>query len=210
MPLLSAFRTAAVARGLLDPHTLIDAGRAFGLVRDMPYERASDTRPETLIDEWRGTCSGKHLLLAKVFGELGHDSMFMTALHEFTTVNSPWLPPHLLVEVQRAPVADVHNFLMVEAERGWFAVDATWPLAARALGLPANEAWTPGHNMSVAADIDEIYDVPEDTDPLAFKALLLADHVGAPGTRARERRDHFIDAIGAWLKAALEGRGQLA
>src|SRR5687767_14673548 len=121
MPLLSAFRSAAVARGLLDANSRIDPARAFALVREMPYERASDVRGETLVNEWRGTCSGKHLLLAQLLGELGHDSMFMTALHEFTPVNSPWLPPHLLAEVQRAPVADVHNFLMVEAESGWFA-----------------------------------------------------------------------------------------
>jgi hypothetical protein len=130
--------------------------------------------------------------------------MFMTALHEFTPVNSPWLPRHLLAEVQRAPVADVHNFLMVESERGWFAVDATWPLAARALGLPANEVWAPGRNMTVAADIDEIYDVPDDADPIDFKARVLEDHVGVLGSPGRERRERFIEALSAWLKAALE------
>jgi hypothetical protein len=204
MPLLAAFRSAAVARGLLDGNTRMDAGLAWALVRDMPHERASDTRLETLIEEWRGTCSGKHLLLAQLLGELGHDSMLMTALHEFTPANSPWLPPHLLAEVERAPIPDVHNFLMVESQSGWFAVDATWPLGVRALGLPANEAWAPGRNMTVAADIDEIYDVPDDADPMQFKARLLEDHVGAPGTPARERRERFIEALSAWVKAVLE------
>lgn len=203
MPLLADFRSAAVARGLLEGEARVDGALAFALVRDMPYERASDTRPETLVEEWRGTCSGKHLLLAQLLGELGHDSMLMTVLHEFTPRNSPWLPPHLLAEVERAPVPDVHNFLMVESVSGWFAVDATWPLATRDLGLPVNEAWTAGRNMTIAADIDELYDVPDDADPMEFKQRVLADHAGALGSPERERRERFIEALAAWLQTAL-------
>lgn len=205
MPLLHDFRSASVARGLLEGDTRIDAARAFALVRDMPYERASDARPETLIEEWRGTCSGKHLLLAQLLGELGLDSMFMTALHKFTPSNAAWLPPHLLAEVEAAPVPDVHNFLMVESPAGWFAVDATWPLGTRALGLPANEGWVPGRNMTVAADIDEVYDLPDDADPLEFKQRVLADHAGALGTPERDRRERFIEALSTWLRTELQG-----
>jgi hypothetical protein len=161
----------------------------------MPYARASDTRPETLIEEWRGTCSGKHLLLAALLQELGHDSMLITALHEFTPRNAPWLPPHLLAEVERAPVPDVHNFLMVDDDSGWFAVDATWPLAARALGLPANQAWTPGRNMTVAADVDGLWR-PGDEDPIVLSSAC------SPITRAAHPNRGVANASsgsGAWL-----------
>lgn len=205
MTLIPALRAAALARGLIEADARIDAAHAFALVRDMPYARASDPRPETLIEEWRGTCSGKHLLLGALLRELGHDSMLIHVLHEFTPRNSPWLPPHLLAEAARAPVPDVHNFLMVDHDAGWFAVDATWPLAARTLGLPANELWTPGRNMTVAADVDEIYDTPDDEDPLEFKARVLADHAGEPGTPARVRRERFIEALGTWLADSLPG-----
>jgi hypothetical protein len=203
MPLLHAFRTAAIARGIIEAHEIIDAARAFELVRDIPYERASDTRPHTLIEEWRGTCSGKHLLLEALLRELGRDSLFMTALHRFTPANAPWLPAPLLAEVAHQPVPDVHNFLLVEHDAGWFAVDATWPRGARRLGLPVNEAWTPGRNMTVAADVDEFFETPEDEDPLEFKARVLADHAGEPGTPGRERRERFIEAIAAWLRESL-------
>lgn len=207
MPFLNAFRAAATARGLIESDTRIDAARAFALVRDLPYRRASNAQLETAIEEWRGTCSTKHLLLQELLAELGVDSILMVALHEFTPPNSPWLPPALLEDVRLAPVRDVHNFLRVEAPGGedWFAVDATWPLAARALGLPANERWTPGRNMTIAADIDEMYDVPDDVDPLEFKARVLDDHVGPPGSEARERRERFIEALGAWLATAPTG-----
>ncbi len=203
MPLLSSFRTAAIARSLFEDGAIIDAAQAFELVRDMPYERPSEPRPETVIEEWRGTCSSKHLLLSALLRELGRDNVVMTVLHEFTPRNSAWLPPHLLAEVQREPVPDVHNFLMVEDEAGWFAVDATWPLAARALGLEVNEEWRPGRNMAIAADVDEVYDTPDDEHPLDFKARVLEHHVGESGTPARERRERFIEELAAWLRDAL-------
>lgn len=203
MPLLPAFRAAAIVRGLIEPDAIIDAAQAFAIVRDMPYQRTTDRRPETLIEEWRGTCSGKHLLLGALLRELGHDSIVMTALHEFTPRNAPWLPPELLAEVQLEAVPDVHTFLMVEADAGWFAVDATWPLAAGNLGLPVNATWQPGRNMAIAADIDEIYDTPDDEEPLDFKARVLDNHVGEPGTSARERRERFIEGLARWLDEAL-------
>ncbi len=203
MPLLPAFRAAAIARGLVEDGAIIDAARAFALVRDMPYERASASHPETAIEEWRGTCSSKHVLLGALLRELGRDNVVMTVLHEFTPRNAPWLPPALLAEVEREPVPDVHNFLMVEDETGWFAVDATWPLTARPLGLAVNEEWRPGRNMAVAADIDEVYDTPEDEHPLTFKARVLDHHVGEPGTPARDRRERFIEGLAAWLRTAL-------
>lgn len=203
MPLLPIFRAAAIVRGLIEPDAIIDAAQAFAIVRDMPYQRTTDRRPETLIEEWRGTCSGKHLLLGALLRELGHDSIVMTALHEFTPRNAPWLPPELLAEVQLEAVPDVHTFLMVEADAGWFAVDATWPLAAGNLGLPVNATWQPGRNMAIAADIDEIYDTPDDEEPLDFKARVLDNHVGEPGTPARERRERFIEGLARWLDEAL-------
>lgn len=203
MPLLHAFRTAAIARGLIEDGTIIDAAQAFALVRDMPYERASEPRPETVIEDWRGTCSSKHLLLGALLRELGRDNVVMTVLHEFTPRNSPWLPPTLLAEVQSEPVPDVHNFLMVEDEAGWFAVDATWPVAAKALGLTVNEEWRPGRNMEIAADVDEVYDTPEDEHPLDFKARVLDHHVGERGTPGRQRRERFIEDLAVWLRNAV-------
>ena len=64
----------AVDKGLLKSEEKIDPECAFLLVRDMPYTRASSRDPETIIREWRGTCSGKHYLLKQLFAELGYSS----------------------------------------------------------------------------------------------------------------------------------------
>ena len=203
MPLVPQLRAESVRRGLFPDDSPLRPEAAFVLVRDMPYERASDRQPETIIREWRGTCSGKHYLLAQLLEELGLDVMLLLATHEFTPENSPWLPPHLLEVVREAPLPDVHTFLRVRARADWGAVDATWPLAARDLGMTVNEELVLGRNQKIAADIEELFDVPEDEDAQAFKERVIALHVGPPGSPEAERRDRFIEDLGAWLAEAL-------
>lgn len=202
MILLPILREEAARRGLIAEGERIDPATAFRLVRDMPYRRASDRRPETILREWTGTCSGKHYLLHDLFEELGLASMMIIATHEFTPENSPWLPPHLATEVRLAPLPDVHTFLRVEHDPNlheWMTVDATWPATARSLGLPANPSYQPGRDQQIACDPIEIFHVPEDADPQELKERILADHVGAQAAR----RDAFINALSDWIAREL-------
>jgi hypothetical protein len=204
MPLIPAFRAAAQQRGLIAEGDGIDATRAFRLVRDMPYRRASSRAPETTIDEWTGTCSGKHYLLKALIEELGFATSLIACTHQFTAENSPWLPPELLAHLADGPMPDVHQFLRVESNRdaadgAWMTVDATWPLAARDLGLPTNEQWELGRDMTVAADIDELFHTPDDIDPQEFKNLIIEREIGDQ----MQRRDRFIEALSDWLGAAI-------
>jgi len=202
MPLLPLLREQATARGLLAPDERVTPAVAFRLVRDMPYRRASDRQPETILREWTGTCSGKHYLLRYLMEELGLPAMIIIATHEFDTENSPWLPPHLADEVTRGPVPDVHNFLRVQHDpvaAEWMTVDCTWPAAAARLGLPANLDFTPGIDHRIACDPIELFHVPEDEDPQALKERIIEDHAGAEA----ERRDRFINALSDWLATEL-------
>ena len=205
MPLLPTLRTEAQRRALTAPsEPPLTAARAFELVRDMPYARASSREPEVTIAEWRGTCSGKHYLLKALLEELGHDVILIACTHEFTADNFPWLPPHLQAVVEDRPVPDVHNFLRVEDDPSredgdWITVDATWPLPARALGLPANERWVAGRDMRVAADPIELFHVPPDADPQQFKQRIIERELGAQA----QRRDRFIEQLSRWLTESL-------
>ncbi|MGE3960302.1 MAG: hypothetical protein AB7F65_01305 [Dehalococcoidia bacterium] len=201
-PLLPLLRSVATRRGLLEEGARIDAATAFRLVRDMPYRRASDRHGETLLREWRGTCSGKHYLLRDLFEELGLAAVVILATHEFTPESAPWLPPHLATEVRLAPVPDVHAFLRVEHDpvmHEWMTVDATWPADARRLGLPANPSFEPGRDQHMACDPIEVFHVPEESDPQELKDRIVADHVGTQGAR----RDAFITALSDWLEREL-------
>jgi len=201
MLLVPTFKNAAVDRGRHPPNAPLDAAATFALVRDMPYRRASTRDPEVTIAEWRGTCSGKHILLQALFEELGAPATMILAPHEFTEQNAPWLPPALLEEVRRAPVPDVHNFLRVQPafEADWMTVDATWPREAGALGLPVSEDLVPGHDMVIAADPIEVHHVPPDADPTEMKQRILDDFSPDQLTR----REAFLAELMEWLAGAL-------
>ncbi len=207
MLLLSTLRAEAESRGLIEPGEHLDAARLFQLVRDMPYRRASSRQPEITIREWRGTCSGKHYLLKALLEEFGLNVILIAATHEYTAENIPWAPPELRAFLDEAPVPDVHNFLRVEIDpsherQDWMTVDATWPLAARTLGLPVNERWVDGRDMHVAADPIELFHVPEETpfeeQAQQFKQRIIEREFGDQA----ERRDRFIEAMGRWLAEA--------
>ncbi len=106
----------------------------------MPYTRASSRDPETIIGEWRGTCSGKHYLLQGLFAELGYSSRLIAC----TTVAH--IDPkdvrgklRTLLEQSEGRFVDVHNYLILETPEGEMIVDATWPLATKGMGTVVNE-----------------------------------------------------------------------
>jgi hypothetical protein len=195
MSLLSRLKSEAIHRGFLDPAAEIDAALAFVLVRDMPYRRASNRRPETTIAEWRGTCSGKHYLLQALFAELGLPSQVMAC----TTVYP--IDPDDIPESQRSlyeganrRFVDVHNYLLVDLpEGGKMMVDATWPLSARKAGLPVNETFVLGQDHRLAAEPLESWPIPAGRDPQEFKDELLRVHFTPDEL---EFREEVIRALG--------------
>lgn len=186
MSRLSDLLTAEARKRGLHGDTPLDPASAFALVRDMPYRRASDRKPETTIREWRGTCSGKHYLLQAVLDELGTKSDLM-ACTAYVEANPDSLPAELAEILREGPVPDVHNYLRLPE-----IVDATWPLEAAAHGVPVNPDWTPGRDMKMPFNpISEIR-VPDDVDAQTFKDDLLREHFSR---EELDRRDRFFRAL---------------
>ena len=182
-------------RGLLSAGEPLTAERAFALVRDMPYRRASSRRPEAIVDEWRGTCSGKHYLLANIFRELGLESRVIMCTHRFTAQNTGHFPEELKELLAGGSVPDVHTYLRVNTTKGWTAVDATWPSSAEPLGMPVNHDFLPGCNMELACDPVDSYMVPTSRDPQEFKEQLIHRFCGD----SSRLRDQFIEGMARWL-----------
>ena len=185
-------------RGMLPAGQPLTPERAFALIRDLPYRRATSRRPEAIAEEWRGTCSGKHYLLAAVLDGLGLNSQVMMGTHRFTPQNTPHFPPELRAMTAAAPIPDVHTWLRLESPGGRWAVDATWPRSAGALGMPVNHHWQPGRDMLLACDPIETCPVPAGRDPQEFKEELIREFCGGQS----ELRDLFIEKMGEWLGAA--------
>lgn len=193
--LLSLLERESRSRGLLPGGESLSAERAFALVRDMPYRRASSRKPEAIIEEWQGTCSGKHYLLADVFREIGLASQVVMCTHRFTPENTQHFPAELRELVAKAPVPDVHTYLRVNTAKGWTVVDATWPSSAGPLGMTVNGEFAAGRDMTIACDPIETLPVPEGQEPQEFKEQVIRDFCGA----SSGVRDKFIEGLGRWL-----------
>lgn len=162
------------------------AALAFRLVREMPYRRASDRQPGTIIREWRGTCSGKHYLLGALLGELGIETQLM-ACTTHVAAGPAKLPAELGEILREGPVPDVHNYLRLP----WI-VDATWPLEAAAYGLPVNPEWTPGQDMLLPCTPILEFQVPTAIPAQEFKDALLQEHFTEVEL---DRRDRFFSRL---------------
>lgn len=189
-------------RGLLAPGARLTPETAFAVIRDMPYRRASSRRPAAIIEEWRGTCSGKHYLLAEVLGGLGLNSQVVMCTHRFTPENTRHFPDELRMMTAAAPIPDVHTYLLADSPAGRWVVDATWPRRAAPLGMPVNHHWQPGYDMLLACQPIDAFPVPAGRDPQEFKEELIAEFCGGQG----EKRDLFIEKMGEWLSAAAAGQ----
>ena len=214
--LFEALKSKAIEMGLLESQEEIDAEKAFTLVRDMPYTRASSREPETIIKEWRGTCSGKHYLLKKLFAELGYSSRLIAC----TTVAH--IDPkevrgklRTLLDQSNGRFVDVHNYLILELSEGDMIVDATWPLATKGMGTVVNERFVPGEDHQIACEPIKTWVVPEGGDSQEFKNEILKESF-TPEELAH--REEFIMTLGKmtnskwikfllWLEKIVKGKG---
>jgi hypothetical protein len=204
--LLDILKSKAIEKGLLKPEEDIDAEKAFTLVRDMPYTRASSRDPETIIKEWRGTCSGKHYLLKKLFAELGYSSKLI-ACTTIAHIDPKDVRGKLrtLLEQSNGRFVDVHNYLLLELPEGEMIVDATWPLATKGMGTVVNENFVLGEDQQIACEPIKTWVVPEQGDSQEFKNKILKESF-TPEELAH--REEFIQTLGKmtnsrWVKFLL-------
>ena len=198
--LLIILKLAAIQRGLLKPGEEINLEKAYYLVRDMPYIRASSRDPETIIREWRGTCSGKHYLLKRLFAELGYSSRLIACTA--VTMIDPMMVTGKLRELLRQSngrFVDVHNYLVLELPGGEMIVDATWSLDTKGSGTVVNEYFVPGEDQQIACKPVKTWVVPEDRNAQEFKDEILKENF-TPEELAH--REEFIKALGEMAKNA--------
>lgn len=206
MMLLDVLKSKSIEKGLLKPEEEIDLEKAFTLVRDMPYTRASSRNPETIIGEWRGTCSGKHYLLKGLFAELGHESRLIACTTvEHIDPKEVFGKLRKLLEQSNGRFVDVHNYLILETPEGEMIVDATWPIATKGMGTVVNERFVLGENHQIACEPLKTWDVPDDRDAQEFKDEILR-YSFTPEELAH--REEFIHTLGKmtnskWVKFLL-------
>ena len=198
--IIEKLKSKAVAKGLLEPDGEIDMEKAFLLVRDMPYARASSRQPETIIEEWRGTCSGKHYLLKQLFAELGYHSKLI-ACTTVEQIDPQTVPDKLreLLEQSNGRFVDVHNYLVLDTPQGEMIVDATWPISTDGTGTVVNKSFQIGVDQQIASDPLENWEISEGQDPQAFKDRILIENF-TPEELAH--REAFIETLSEMFKSS--------
>jgi hypothetical protein len=136
-------------------------------VRAIPYGRPSVRTPSGVVDEWTGTCSTKHALLASLLEsrpafelQLVHRVYRVTpslARERFGASGAATVPDEGLV--------DVHTYATVLIEGRRVAIDVTFPSPV---------VWDGRSDMELACGPGT--DVPASDDPWEQKAALIAEH----------------------------------
>jgi hypothetical protein len=168
----------------------------FDKVRDIPYGSTGERKPEQIIQQNLGSCSGKHLLLSHLFTELGYENRVLTCLHHFNDAlpAGNTYPPRLIELVENYRILDFHHYIKLKKADRWLDVDATWDATLVKLGFPANTSWDGTRDTRVAVTPIKYYDHSDDL--IFLKERLIAE---LP-FEDRQVRAEFMKLLTEWLK----------
>lgn len=162
-----------------DDGTLVELVEA---VRALPYGRPSDRTVESMLSERRGTCSTKHLFLARKLAERFPDTDPQIVHRVYTLDRREAI--RLFGETAAAVVpadglTDVHRYLTVRVAGRRITLDATFP----------GPRWDGRSSLPLACGAGPDY--PAGGDPDADKRALESEHCD-PSVR-----EPFIAALSA-------------
>lgn len=175
-------------------------------IRDIPYGRPASPRdPIAVLTDWRGTCSGKHLLAQAGLAAMGVRSTLYCLPYRLDDALDA-LPREVVGEFAGHGLWDVHNYLEVDTAQGAVKVDVTWSRQLAPSGFPTTLDWDGMHDFRLAAPPGEAIPVARDADLATVKDQLLA-RLNPPAARAL--RERYIAALSAFASRAPSEDGQL-
>ena len=137
-------------------------------VHAIPYGRPGSRTAEGVIDEWKGTCSTKHALLARLLRERWPESQPMLVHRVYRVSRRSVLQRYEGVAAGAVPeggLTDVHRYLVIVLAGQEVTIDITFP---------GDRAWDGHRSMCLACG--EGRDFPAGDDPDAEKAALEASY----------------------------------
>lgn len=170
---------------------------AFKRVRDIPYGSIGERKPQQIIQRNLGSCSGKHLLLSRLFETQGYDTRIVTCMHYFNDAmpSGNVYPTPLLNILSKERVIDFHHYVLLKRAGTWLTVDATWDIGLSALGFPVNTSWNGRTDTALAVVPVKYYD--DTNDLIGLKKKLLSE---LPPHDRRVRLE-FMRALTQWLES---------
>lgn len=163
----------------------------FEVVRDIPYGDIGSRDPLNVLKEGKGSCSGKHLLLGKLYETMGIKVKYMMCLTQFNFLRQCF-PKELQSILDNFEIPDYHNFLRIYTNK-WVDVDITFDLFLTKYGFPVNLKWNGLTNCKIAFHPIEIFEV---RDLIEEKQIAINN---LPYEKQELRKD-FIKKMANWLE----------
>lgn len=164
-------------------------------IRDIPYGRAAAPRdPLSVLADWRGTCSGKHLLASRVLRIMGTGTTLYCQPYRLDDALDS-LPFDVVQTYVGQGIWDVHNFLEIGTPAGPLKVDLTWSRELANVGFPATVAWDGVSSFRIAAPPGQAIPVERPAE-LNDKKEALLQHLNSPV--ARTLRERYIEDLAAF------------
>lgn len=152
-------------------------------VREIPYGRNSERSPSAVVEDWRGTCSTKHVLLAELLD--GRPEFDLQLVHRVYRLDrdraAELFGDEAADAVPAEGLVDVHTYATASVAGERVNIDVTFP----------GHLWDGHSDMPLACGDGDDYPVAEGTDPFALKDELVAKHCD-PAVR-----EPFIAALAA-------------
>jgi hypothetical protein len=164
----------------------------FRKVRDIPYGVIDSRDPLKVLAANKGTCSGKHLLLAGLYRSMGLLVKDMVAFHKYQDLpRKTRYPDKLKLLLQRGNgVPDYHNFITLSLKGTWVTLDATFEEDLKD-HFVVNE-WDGRGDTKLSVRPIIAWEVKE---PVGFKLTKLAEMP----LEIQNCRKEFLRAFSDWL-----------
>jgi len=160
-------------------------------IRDIPYGRPSDfIDGSSVVSEWVGTCSGKHVLVCELLRALDLSPKMMMRGYQ---VSGGSVTEKLVPAATSLRFWDVHNFVLCDFGRGEVRIDITWPVICMSAGFTTTSDWNPGTHFRLACPEGTDREIQPTKEGLRAKSDLL-DILNRTSAE-REAREKFIAAL---------------
>jgi len=149
-------------------------------VQAVPYGRPRVRTAEGVIGEWKGTCSTKHALLARLLGERWPELQPRLVHRVYRVSRSSVLQRYGAEAAGAVPaggLTDVHRYLVITLGGQEVTIDVTFP---------GDRAWDGHRSMCLACGDGRDFPAGDDSD--ADKAALRSQRLRSAGSRALYRR----------------------
>jgi hypothetical protein len=142
--------------------------RVIEAVHAIPFGRPAERTPDGVIEEWVGTCSTKHVLLAALLRERRPELRPRLVHRVYRADRESVLRRYGAVAAAAVPedgLTDVHRYLVIDVGGRDVRIDVTFP---------GDPGWDGRHSMALACG--DGVDFAAGEDPAADKAALEARH----------------------------------